>query len=84
MARSRLDLTDLSVDSFEIAAPSLSAAPQGDGMANLGGGDWCCTGCDSGCGIYPTAGGCQSNGKTDFPYCDLTAYPCDSVDICAA
>jgi hypothetical protein len=24
----------------------------------------CCTGCVSGCGINPTAGGCQSQGKT--------------------
>lgn len=24
----------------------------------------CCTGCDSGCGINPTAGGCQSQPQT--------------------
>jgi len=23
---------------------------------------FCCTGCDSGCGINPTAGGCESGG----------------------
>ena len=85
MARTRLNVSDLAVTSFEIAAPSLSAAPQGDGMANAVGGDWCCTGCDSGCGIFPTAGGCQSGGKTyESPDCGLSQYPCESVDICAA
>jgi len=30
----------------------------------------CCTGCVSGCGINPTAGGCQSQGKTyEYPNC---------------
>lgn len=84
MARSRLNVTDLSVTSFEIPAPSLSAGPQpvDGGMANAGGGDWCCTGCDSGCGIFPTAGGCQSNGDSKYPYCGDSVYPCDSVDIC--
>ena len=79
MARSRLNLTDLSVDSFEIPTASLSAAPQDDGLANIGGGGFCCTGCDSGCGIFPTAGGCQSAGNTyEYPNCG------DSVDICQA
>ena len=26
---------------------------------------FCCTGCDSGCGINPTAGGCESGGGDD-------------------
>jgi len=30
---------------------------------DIGGGN-CCTGCVSGCGINPTAGGCPSQGKT--------------------
>ena len=83
MSRSRLNLSDLSVDSFEIPAPSLSAAPQGDALANIGGG-FCCTGCDSTCGIYPTAGGCNSGGKTyEYPCVPpLSQYPCESVDIC--
>ena len=81
MARSRLNLTDLSVTSFEIPAPSPAGLQQGGGMANIGGG-WCCTGCDSGCGIFPTAGGCQSGGKTyEYPGCD-SVYPCNTVDIC--
>ena len=45
---------------------------------------FCCTGCDSGCGIFPTAGGCQSGGKTyEYPGCD-SIYPCNTVDICEA
>jgi hypothetical protein len=48
----RLNVEDLQVDSYEPEA----AAPI------IGGGGFCCTGCDSGCGINPTAGGCQSGG----------------------
>ena len=78
MARARLNVTDLTVSSFEIPAPS-SSLQQGDGMANVGGGGFCCTGCDSGCGIFPTAGGCQSAGNTyEYPNCG------DTVDICQA
>lgn len=29
---------------------------------------FCCTGCDSGCGINPTAGGCQSGGDDAVNY----------------
>jgi hypothetical protein len=30
----------------------------------------CCTGCDSGCGIIPTGGGCESGaGDTQYPVC---------------
>jgi hypothetical protein len=28
------------------------------------GGGYCCTGCVSGCGINPTAGGCASGGQS--------------------
>jgi len=32
-------------------------------FASTGGG-YCCTGCVSGCGINPTAGGCASGGQS--------------------
>lgn len=33
----------------------------------------CCTGCVSGCGINPTAGGCESQGNTyEYPNCGDT------------
>ena len=80
MARSRLDLTSLDVTSFDVQDPKLQ---QVGGQANMAAFPWCCTGCDSGCGIFPTAGGCQSGGKTYDAECGvLSAYPCDSVDIC--
>ncbi|HYH78600.1 MAG TPA: hypothetical protein VEX86_02360 [Longimicrobium sp.] len=56
-----LNPDDLKVESFTTA----SAVP---------GGGFCCTGCDSGCGIYPTNGGCQSqsdHGSADG-YCPVT------------
>ena len=49
----RLDPDSLEVSSF---AMSEVIGPGGIG--------YCCTGCVSGCGINPTAGGCQSQGKT--------------------
>jgi len=68
----RLDPESLEITSFDT------------GMSDIGGGGWCCTGCDSGCGIFPTAGGCQSGGKTyEYPGCD-SIYPCNTVDICEA
>ena len=42
-----LNPEDLQVDSFETSA-------------SISGGGYCCTGCVSGCGINPTAGGCAS------------------------
>jgi hypothetical protein len=44
-----LNPEDLTVESFATTEPSISDP--------IGG---CCTGCVSGCGINPTAGGCQS------------------------
>ncbi|HEX6746634.1 MAG TPA: hypothetical protein VF092_05010 [Longimicrobium sp.] len=44
-----LNPDDLNVESFDTSAAI--AAP---------GGGFCCTGCVSGCGINPTAGGCAS------------------------
>jgi hypothetical protein len=46
-----LNLDDLTVDSFTTAERSISPI-----------GGFCCTGCTSGCGINPTAGGCASGG----------------------
>jgi hypothetical protein len=74
----RLDLTSLDVTSFELQGRTPQTSD-----ANLAAYPYCCTGCDSGCGIFPTAGGCQSGGKTYDAECTvLSAYPCDSVDIC--
>ncbi len=46
----RLNVEDLQVDSYQTDAAISPIDP------------FCCTGCDSGCGINPTAGGCQSGG----------------------
>ena len=50
----RLDPENLNVSTFETESLRLPG----------GGGGYCCTGCDSGCGINPTAGGCESGGPT--------------------
>lgn len=44
-----LDLNDLNVETF--ATTSTYSSQDG----------FCCTGCVSGCGINPTAGGCESS-----------------------
>jgi hypothetical protein len=46
---------DLNVDSFPTSDSAFAIMP---------GGGFCCTGCASGCGINPTAGGCASGGGT--------------------
>jgi hypothetical protein len=51
----RLDPESLQITTFE---PSAAMSIGGTG------GGYCCTGCDSGCGINPTAGGCESGGQT--------------------
>jgi hypothetical protein len=57
----RLDPNSLKVQSFSTTDPSSDP---------IGG---CCTGCVSGCGINPTAGGCQSQGNTwEYPNCGDT------------
>ena len=48
----RLKIEDLNVASFTTETSTVS--PIDDPL--------CCTGCDSGCGINPTAGGCESGG----------------------
>ena len=47
-----LNPDDLTVETFP-TTEQMSIAP---------GGGFCCTGCTSGCGINPTAGGCASGG----------------------
>jgi len=51
----QLNPEDLQVSTFETSS---------EDMAIGTGGGYCCTGCVSGCGINPTAGGCQSGGQT--------------------
>jgi hypothetical protein len=62
MDQRKLDLTDLTVDSFTTAASAVGS--------NTTDPDFCCTGCDSGCGIYYTAG-CTASGTstTDGIHC---------------
>lgn len=50
----RLDPESLLVTTFPTSSEKIGP----------GGTIFCCTGCDSGCGINPTAGGCDSQGKT--------------------
>ena len=52
----RLNPESLEVNSFATETSDLAVG--GTGGIN------CCTGCVSGCGINPTAGGCESQGKT--------------------
>lgn len=51
----RLNVDDLQVSSYSIEGDAEAIAP-------IGPGGYCCTGCVSGCGINPTAGGCESGG----------------------
>jgi hypothetical protein len=55
----KLKLDDLRVSSF--TADSKIVSPIDDGH--------CCTGCDSGCGINPTASYCESGGASSVPNC---------------
>ncbi|HEV7588889.1 MAG TPA: hypothetical protein VGO40_12305 [Longimicrobium sp.] len=63
-----LDPDSLEVQSFAMSAPG---GPISD----------CCTGCVSGCGINPTAGGCASAGNTyEYPDCGAgTIIPMDAA-----
>lgn len=56
----KLDLNDLTVTSFSTSEPSNALVAQQPKIAI--GDPFCCTGCVSGCGINPTAGGCASGG----------------------
>ncbi len=57
----RLDVDDLQVTSY--------ATQRDVAISPIDGGGWCCTGCDSGCGINPTAGYCESGGASSVPDC---------------
>lgn len=59
---------DLNVETFAmVAAPTKT----------IGGGGFCCTGCTSGCGINPTAGGCES-ASGDFLCADAPIMKADA------
>lgn len=61
----RLRLEDLEVASYATSVEAAAIDP------------YCCTGCDSGCGIIATGGGCESGGGyTDPKECCCTG--CDS------
>ncbi|HEX6038850.1 hypothetical protein [Longimicrobium sp.] len=49
----KLKIEDLRVSSFTTESKTVSP---------IGIDPFCCTGCDSGCGINPTASGCDSGG----------------------
>ncbi len=51
----KLKVEDLKVSSFRTESAAVSPIDQPIDP-------FCCTGCDSGCGINPTAGGCESGG----------------------
>lgn len=56
MSTMRLNPEQLQVESYSMSASEPVFDP------------FCCTGCDSGCGINPTAGYCESGGgKTGEP-----------------
>jgi len=63
-----LNPEDLTVESFTTQENAFAIAP---------GGGYCCTGCDSGCGINPTAGGCAS--ASDGMLCPKTVQPIDAA-----
>lgn len=52
----KLELASLKITSFDTSA---AAAAAGGDTFDIG--CKCCTGCDSGCGIFPTAG-CENSG----------------------
>jgi hypothetical protein len=58
----KLDLENLTVDSFQTGAPAPAGPDMMMAAAQPGGDIFCCTGCVSGCGINPTASGCASGG----------------------
>ena len=65
MDRSKLEIDSLEVSSFDVG-PQPAIQPF-DGMNNaLPGGGFCCTGCVSGCGYFPTNGGCESGGDVTY------------------
>jgi hypothetical protein len=67
MDRSKLEIDSLEVSSFDVT-PQPSIQPVDGVNYMLPAGGYCCTGCVSGCGIYPTNGGCESGGDTTYQY----------------
>jgi hypothetical protein len=61
MQRIKLDLDSLDVRSFDTAGPNLLAAAQTADEFTMPD-PFCCTGCWSGCGYFPTASSCESGG----------------------
>lgn len=59
----RLNPEDLQVTSFETA--SISGLP------------YCCTGCDSGCGIFPTNSTCESESRSGTAMC----FPQEEIGV---
>jgi len=57
-----LNPNDLEVQSF-----STSGTPS----SSLTDGGFCCTGCDSGCGIFPTECYCESQGQSGAGFCTV-------------
>ena len=57
-------MATLNVESLQVVSFETSSEPTTSTVysAPLGPGGYCCTGCDSGCGINPTALGCESEG----------------------
>jgi hypothetical protein len=58
----RLDIDDLQVTSYATNSDRIISPATDDGGL-------CCTGCDSGCGINPTASYCESGGASSVPNC---------------
>jgi hypothetical protein len=68
MQRIKMDLENLTVDSFQTEAETMDAGfgAQDPAFMAAPGGGYCCTGCVSGCGYNPTASGCASGGTEPF------------------
>lgn len=60
----KLQIENLEVSSFE-TEPSRATVDPSIRAAAIGN-PFCCTGCVSGCGINPTASGCDSGGGGQF------------------
>jgi len=66
MDRSKLEIDSLEVSSFEVGTEPAMQPVDGMNHALPNGGGFCCSGCVSGCGIYPTNGGCESGGDATY------------------
>ncbi|HEX6038853.1 hypothetical protein [Longimicrobium sp.] len=57
----RLDIEDIQVTTYATSDRTI--------ISPIDDGGYCCTGCDSGCGINPTASYCESGGASSVPNC---------------